>query len=171
MKKIALFLAVFAFGFANAQAPLEEGGVQLNAGFGTSGWGTPVYLGLDYGIAPNFTLGGEVSYQSYNHDYGYGYNYTYKSTIIGIQGNVNYHFNEVLNIPSEWDFYGGANLNYYSWSTKYDGNSVDYDGADNFGLGLQVGGRYFFSDNFGVNLQLGGGNVVSGAKIGITYIF
>jgi hypothetical protein len=38
------------------------------------------------------------------------------------------------------------------------GNSYNYDGADNFGLGLQVGGRYFFK-NFGVNLQLGGGKV------------
>ena len=56
MKKIAILLAVFTFSFANAQAPLEEGGLQLNAGFGTSGWGTPVYVGLDYGIAPNFTL-------------------------------------------------------------------------------------------------------------------
>jgi hypothetical protein len=35
---------LFAFGFTNAQA--EEGGLQLNAGLGTSGWGTPV-AGLD----------------------------------------------------------------------------------------------------------------------------
>ncbi|MGA9638233.1 outer membrane beta-barrel protein [Flavobacterium sp.] len=167
MKKIALVLALFTFGFANAQAPLEEGGLQLNAGIGTSGWGTPVYVGLDYGIATNFTLGGEVSYQSYNQNvYGTG---DIKSTIIGIQANGNYHFNEVLNIPSEWDLYGGANLNYYSWTTKYNGEKYDYNGASNFGLGLQIGGRYFFNDNFGINLQLGGGNVVSGAKIGITY--
>jgi hypothetical protein len=26
------------------------------------------------------------------------------------------------------------------------GNSYNYDGADNFGLGLQVGGRYFFNE-------------------------
>lgn len=168
MKKIALGLALFVFGFANAQAPLEEGGVQLNAGIGTSGWGTPVYVGLDYGIATNFTLGGEVSYQSYNERIGNGFG-DVKSSILGLQANGNYHFNEVLNIPSEWDFYAGANLNYYSWSSKINGSSYDYDGADNFGIGLQVGGRYFFNDNFGVNLQLGGGNVVSGAKIGITY--
>ena len=167
MKKIALVLALFAFGFANAQAPLEEGGLQLNAGIGTSGWGTPVYVGLDYGIAPNFTLGGEVSYQSYSQNFIGGGDL--KSSILGLQANGNYHFNEVLNIPSEWDFYAGANLNYYSWSSKVNGNSYDYNDADNFGLGLQVGGRYFFNDNFGINLQLGGGNVVSGAKIGITY--
>lgn len=168
MKKIALVLALFAFGFANAQAPLEEGGLQLNAGFGTSGWGTPVYAGLDYGIATNFTIGGELSYQSYNQNIGFGGS-DLKSSILGLQANGNYHFNEVLNIPSQWDFYAGANLNYYSWSSKVNGEKYNYDGADNFGLGLQVGGRYFFNDKFGVNLQLGGGNVVSGAKIGITY--
>ncbi|OCB75172.1 outer membrane beta-barrel protein [Flavobacterium crassostreae] len=170
MKKIALLLAVFAFNFANAQAPLEEGGIQLNAGVGTSGWGTPVYLGLDYGIATNFTLGGELSYQSYNQNIGFGMGSSeLKSSILGIQANGNYHFNELLNIPSEWDFYAGANLNYFSWTTKMSGKTYDYNDADNFGIGLQVGGRYFFNDKFGVNVQLGGGNVVSGAKIGVTY--
>ena len=164
MKKIALLLAVFAFSFANAQAPLEEGGIQLNAGVGTSGWGTPVYVGLDFGVAKNWTVGGELSFQSYN-------TAGYKNSILGIQANGNYHFNEVLDIPSEWDFYAGANLNYYNWNSKYNGVSNNYSDEDNFGIGLQGGGRYFFSDNFGVNLQVGGGNVVSGAKIGITYKF
>ncbi len=164
MKKIALLLAVFAFSFANAQAPLEQGGVQLNAGFGTSGWGTPVYVGLDYGIAKNWTLGGELSFQSYNTE-------GFKNNIIGIQANGNYHFNEILNIPSEWDFYGGASLSYYSWSSKYNGVKQDYNGADDIGIGLQVGGRYFFSNNFGLNLQVGGSSALSGGKIGITYKF
>ena len=168
MKKIALFLVLCAFGFTNAQAPLEEDGLQLNAGLGTSGWGTPVYVGLDYGIATNFTIGGELSYQSYNQNFGAAVGEV-KSSIFGIQANGNYHFNEILDISSEWDFYAGANLNYYSWSSKQNGSTYNYDGADNFGLGLQVGGRYFFNENFGVNLQLGGGNVVSGAKLGITY--
>ena len=168
MKKIALLLAVFAFSFANAQAPLEEGGIQLNAGVGTSGWGTPVYVGLDFGVAKNWTVGGELSYQSYNQNVGAT---RIKSSILGLQANGNYHFNEVLNIPSEWDFYAGANLNYYNWNSKLNGSSYNYPDEDNFGIGLQVGGRYFFSDNFGLNLQVGGGNVVSGAKIGITYKF
>ncbi|MCG9794166.1 outer membrane beta-barrel protein [Flavobacterium algicola] len=167
MKKVALLLAILAFSFANAQAPLEEGGLQLNAGLGSSGWGTPIYVGLDYGIAPNFTIGGELSYQSFTERY---VGLEVKNNVIGIQANGNYHFNEVLNISSEWDFYAGANLNYYSWSSKLNDAKYDYNGADNFGLGLQIGGRYFFSDRFGVNLQLGGGNVTSGGKIGITYI-
>lgn len=170
MKKIAFLLVIFTISFANAQAPLEKGGIQLNAGFGASNWGTPVYVGLDFGLMQNITLGGELSYQAYNQGY-YGYS-DYKSTIFGIQANGNYHFNELLDIPSKWDVYAGASLNYYSWTTKLDGTKVNnYNDAEDFGLGLQVGGRYFFTDSFGVNLQLGGGNVTSGAKFGITYKF
>ncbi|AWG21247.1 hypothetical protein FFWV33_06725 [Flavobacterium faecale] len=163
MKKFALLLAVLSFGFANAQAPLEEGGLQLNLGIGTSGWGTPVYAGIDYGIAPNFTLGGELSYQSYN-------TAGYKSNILGIQANGNYHFNEILNIPSEWDLYGGASLSYYNWTSKIDGKKADYSGADDIGVGLQVGGRYFFTDKLAINLQLGGSSALSGGKLGITLL-
>lgn len=163
MKKIALLFAVMAFGFANAQAPLEEGGLQLNAGVGTSGWGTPVYVGIDYGIATNFTLGGELSHQSYN-------TAGYTSKIFGIQANGNYHFNEILEIPSEWDFYGGASISYYNWSSKLNGVKRDYEGADDIGVGLQVGGRYFFTDRLAVNLQIGGSSALSGGKIGITLI-
>jgi outer membrane immunogenic protein len=154
MKKLALLIMMLVFGFTNAQAPLEEGGLQVNGGFGSSSWGTPIYAGLDYGIAPNFTVGGELSFQSYK-----------SANILGLQANGNYHFNEAFEIPSEWDFYAGANLNFYNWSKDVS----DADDADSFGLGLQVGGRYFFTDQFAVNLQIGGGNVNSGGKIGITY--
>ncbi|UQD55944.1 outer membrane beta-barrel protein [Flavobacterium sp. K5-23] len=166
MKNVAIVFAFFTFGFANSQAPLAAGGLQLNAGIGSSGWGTPVYFGLDYGIASNFTLGGELSYQSYNQKFGSS---NLKSSIIGIQANGNYHFNEVLKIPSQWDFYAGANLSYYNWNSKFDGIKYDYNDEDNFGIGLQLGSRYFFNDNFGVNIQFGGGNVVNSAKVGVTF--
>jgi outer membrane immunogenic protein len=163
MKKLILLIA---FGFiANgvmAQSPLEEGGVQLNAGVGTSGWGIPVYFGLDYGIAKDFTLGGQISFQSddYNDN-----NTNYKSSAIGIGGNGNYHFNSLLHIPSKFDFYAGASLTYYIWN--YDNNN--HPDNTSLGLGLQVGGRYFFTDNFGINLELGGNTGTSGAKVGVTF--
>ena len=37
-----LFAFVLLTNFAFAQSPLEEGGTQLNAGVGASGWGIPV---------------------------------------------------------------------------------------------------------------------------------
>lgn len=167
MKKISLLLALLTIGFTYAQSPLEEGALQANAGFGFSSWGTPIYAGLEYGVAPNISVGGELSYQTYN--YGSGFGGDYKSSIFGITGNGNYHFNEIFEIPSQWDLYAGANLTYYSWSTKINGSTVTDVDVDNFGIGLQVGGRYFFDDNFAINLQVGGGNVVSGGRIGITY--
>jgi len=166
MKKITLLLALFTIGFTYAQSPLEEGALQANAGFGFSSWGTPIYAGLEYGVAPNISVGGELSYQTYSDNDGFN---EYKHNIFGITGNGNYHFNEVFEIPSQWDLYAGANLSYYSWSTKFNGNTFNDFNGDNFGIGLQVGGRYFFDDNFAINIQVGGGNVVSGGRIGITY--
>lgn len=162
MKKILLLLLLYPF-ILKAQAPLENGNLQLNAGLGTSGWGIPVYVGLDYGVGNNFTIGAEASYRSYE-------SYGYKSTIIGIQGNGNYHFNEILVIPSKWDFYAGLSLNYYNWSFDNDFAEAVIDDS-NFGIGVQIGGRYFFSEKFAINLEGGGGNATSGGKIGITYKF
>jgi outer membrane protein W len=166
MKKLAFLLSVFAFSYTFAQAPLERGSSQLNAGVGTSGWGVPIYVGLDYGLADNFTIGGELSYQSYNQKYASS---EANSSIFGIQANGNYHFNELLSMRSEWDFYAGASLNYFSWSTTYNGAKFDNNNNNNLNLGIQVGGRYFFNDKFAVNLQVGGGTVVGGVKLGITY--
>ena len=39
-------------------------------------WGVPVYLGLDYGVHPDITLGGEISFRSY-HDRWSGYEYNH----------------------------------------------------------------------------------------------
>ena len=148
-------------GAINAQAPLGKGGAQLNAGFGFSGWGVPIYVGADFGVGNDFTLGIEGSFRSYSDNWG-------SSTVFGFLGNANYHFNRIMSIPSNWDFYGGLNLGFYSWSYPYNYNGTRYSGL---GLGLQIGGRYFFTNKFGINLEFDGGNTISGGKIGITYRF
>lgn len=163
---------MIAFGFistaAFSQAPLEEGGVQLNGGVGVSDWGgVPVYFGVDYGIARDWTIGGQLSFQTddepYHHNDIY---YDGDSSAIGIGANGNYHFNRILNMPSKFDFYAGANVTGYIWN--YD-NKDYHPGYDTLNVGVQVGGRVFFNDHFGLNLELGGGSSVSGAKFGITY--
>ncbi|MEL7589497.1 MAG: outer membrane beta-barrel protein [Prolixibacteraceae bacterium] len=163
MKKqfLILFLLVIT-GSVFAQSPLAKGEAQLNAGVGLSSRGIPVYLGFDYGVHNDITLGAELSYRSY-HDNWSGNRYNHSVT--GFLGNANYHFNRVLNIPSNWDFYAGLNLGFYNWSSP-----DDYDGSHTSGLGLgaQVGGRYYFNDKIGVNLEFGGGNAFSGGKFGIT---
>lgn len=166
MKK---FILIIAFGFISngvfAQNPLGEGQTQLNAGVGISGWGVPVYLGFDYGISKDWSLGGQLSFQT--DDSGYN-GYHYDSTAIGISANGNYHFNRVLNIPRNFDLYAGASLTYYIWNyDNYNGHA--HPDNTSLGLGLQVGGRYFFTDKFGINLEFGGNTGTSGAKLGVTF--
>lgn len=162
MKKLTLFVAaiVMAIFSLKAQAPIQPGEMQLNAGLGLSTYGTPVYGGLEFGVANNISVGGEVSFRKY------GKYAAYSPSITTIAAIGNYHFNELLDIPSQWDLYAGLSLGYSMWS---DNNKYDYSwfkGSGAYFTG-QIGGRYFFSDKFGVNLELGGGNY-SGGKIGIT---
>lgn len=162
MKKYLLAIGIFLLTTTVfAEGPVSKGQLQLNAGFGLSSWGLPVYVGLDYGVHPDITIGGEVSFRSHK-DNGFG------TSVFGISANGNYHFNTILNIPKTWDFYAGLNLGYFIWNTDagYSGS-----GSSGIGLGAQIGGRYYFSDNFGINLEFGGGNAFSGGKFGISYKF
>jgi hypothetical protein len=164
MKKQLFILSfVLLCSLSFAQSPISKGESQLNAGIGLSSWGVPLYIGIDYGVHPDITVGGEVSFRSYHDNYA---NVRYNHSVTGISGNGNYHFNRILEIPREWDFYAGLNLGFYIW------NSPDnYVGSNSSGLGLggQVGGRYSFSNKIGLNLEFGGGNAFSGGKLGLTF--
>ena len=164
----------FAVATASAQAVLGKGNVQLNAGFGTSGWGVPVYVGLEAGLNKDITLGGEVSFRSYSADWVYT---KYTHNIFGVMAVGNYHFNSIIPaLPSQVDVYAGVSLGFYSWSNDYNGRVYGWDSHYDSGLGLRVqtGGRYFFTDNFGVNAELFVENnslTSGGFKAGVTYQF
>ncbi|MDD2565205.1 MAG: hypothetical protein PHU27_13410 [Salinivirgaceae bacterium] len=165
MKKsiILTTLALVLFSsFAFSQSPLPLRRTQLNFGVGLSGWGVPLYVGFDYSIHPDITLGGEFSYRSYREDWD---DNRYNHSIMGFSGNANYHFNSVLNIPPRWDFYAGLNIGFYVWASP-----KTYHGDHNSGLGLgaQIGGRYYLTNRVGLNLELGGGNAFSGGKFGVS---
>jgi len=163
MKKILLFatfvfFAVMSFG----QNSLPMGKTQLNFGVGFSDWGVPLYVGLDYAVSDDVTLGGEFTYRSYRDQVN---NIYYDHSIEGIAGNFNYHFNNLLSIPPNWDLYAGLNVGFYIW------NSPDtYQGSytSGLGLGLQIGGRYFISRRVALNLEFGGGNAFADGKFGLT---
>ena len=161
-KQILIIILLLSTSAIIAQGPNLKGQTQINFGVGFSSWGVPVYVGFDYGVHRNISLGAEVSYRGYSDNEG---NSNYHHSIIGFSGNANYHFNNVLNIPSPWDVYAGLNLGFYAWNSP-----KDYDGNYNSGLGMgaQIGARYFFSDRVGVNLEFGGGNAFSGGKFGLT---
>jgi hypothetical protein len=164
-RQIAVLGLIWLVGYAMAQNPIEKGQGQFNTGLGFSSWGVPLYLGFDVGVHRDITVGGEFSFRFYDDRYR---EVTYNQSIIGIIGNSNYHFNSLLKIPRNWDFYAGLNLGFYIWNSD-DG----YPGPHSSGLdmGAQVGGRYYFNEKFGLNLEFGGSNSFSGGKFGISLRF
>ena len=185
MKKILFLAGLFmAAATASAQADLGKGNLQLNAGTGISGWGIPVYVGLDYGVTDEITVGGELSYRYDTSSYAIRANFgrfgeyrsdkiTYRHHTFGVFTNGNYHFNRLLRLPRQLDLYAGASLGFFFGSVTSSEGNIKYTGDDysGFSAALQTGARYFFTDNFGVNLELSGGVLTSGAKAGITYKF
>lgn len=166
MKKVFFLVAVvllFISGNAFSQSPLPEGRTQLNLGVGLSEWGVPFYIGLDYSVHQDITIGGEASFRAYREKLNQIY---YNHGVIGISGNANYHFNTLMQIPQNWDFYAGLNLGFYVWNSP---DTYLGDHTSGLGLGAQVGGRYYFNNKFGLNLELGTGNAFSGGKFGVTF--
>lgn len=170
MKKVK-FIIVFilmASTFSFAQGTLGNGGKQLNAGVGFSDWGVPVYVGLDFGVHEDITIGPRLSFRNYSYTRS---GYKYKQNLAVLSFNGNYHFNKLLNLTSPWDVYAGLTLGYYFWSDAKSSNGGIYEGnSSEVGLDLQIGGRYFFNDQLGINLELGGGHD-AGGRFGITYKF
>lgn len=183
-RRVLVLVAFFALLFSYAQNPLAKGQFQLNAGTGFSEWGIPVYVGLEYGIHKDVSIGVETSFRRYYDEYYFAndkHKYTHTGFAIGTFGN--YHFNSLLKIPKKFDFYAGANITYFSWQNdyKYYGNDnglgndywknyYGYEAKSAVELGIQVGGRYFFTKSFGLNAEVGTG-AVTGLKAGITYKF
>ncbi len=95
-------------------------------------------------------------------------------TVIGFNARGAYYADRILDIPSDFDLYGGLDLGFYIWNTKQKSSvdGIDYSGGDlgGFGLSAFVGGRYFFNPNMAVNLELGGGSVTSGGRIGVSFV-
>ncbi len=163
MKKLIIALSFVLFaGFAFAEGPLYVGTSQLNLGVGLSSYGIPLYIGFDHSIARDVTIGAELSYSAYNEYYN---NFNYDHNIIGISGNINYHFNSLFHMSSRWDLYAGGNLGFYMW-TSPDGYTGNH--SSGLGLGAQIGGRYYLTNAVGLNLEFGGGNAFSGGKLGIS---
>jgi outer membrane immunogenic protein len=167
MKHIISFLFIIAIIFSissvNAQGPVGPGEKQLNAGLGFSDRGLPVYVGLDFGVHPDITVGGEISFRAYNEKFKDDY---YFHQIIGFIGNGNYHFNTLFKLPPEWNVYAGLNIGFFARSSPDYYPGTEFSGLR---LGAQIGGRYYFNDRFGINLEIGGGSVFNEGKFGVSF--
>ncbi|MBS9766914.1 MAG: hypothetical protein KGV44_05175 [Flavobacteriaceae bacterium] len=160
MKKLSL-LVMILFSTVVFSQRIQKGGHQVNAGLGfSSGWGLPVYAGYDYAVTNDITVGGQLSFATST----FGVN-DVRGSWFGLGVNGNYHFNNVLQIPNNFDAYAGVTLAYnnFSYNNGYSGN------ASGMGFAGQIGGRYFFNNKLAINVEFGGGNIASGGKVGITY--
>lgn len=138
-----LLFITFAMMAQDGAAPLSKGEKQLNFGLGFSGRGIPAYIGIDFAFHNDWTAG-PVLRVIIDDDMGFG-----------ALGRVDYHWNRLLEIPSNWDFYLGANLGVVS------GDDFDLD------LGLQLGGRWYWNEKWGLNLEFGGGTGY-GSSLGVS---
>lgn len=174
MKK-HIFLLLFSC-LIFSQAKLEDNKFQFNLGSGKSYWGTPIYLGTDYGLG-NYSVGAELFYRQKIEDKYYDSDKKYD--FYGINIDFNYHF---LKKSKVVDFYAGSSINYYTWKTrlneKYFGNNEFTDKYlekhSGLGNGIQIGTRFFFSNKIGLHLEgkmvaIYGEIIDPTIKIGLTY--
>ena len=148
MKKIIILIA-FSVVFTGLMAqgggvaPLAKGEKQLNFGSGFSGNGIPVYVSMDFAVHKDITITPVVNIKI-DDDFK-----------VGALVKGDYHFNYLIGIPSNWDFYAGAH--------------AGFDFGDDFlpNLGIHVGGRWYWSDKWGLNLEFGGGTGV-GTTFGLS---
>ena len=135
------FLTTFAFAQRNGVAPLAKGDKQINFGLGFSGNGLPVYVSLDFALHKDVTLTPEVHMNlPLGGDDKFGG---------GVMVKADYHWNYLIGIPSNWDFYAGARAGF-----GFGGNNDNNVYPD---LGIQVGGRWYWSDSWALNAELAGG--------------
>jgi outer membrane immunogenic protein len=171
---------VLAQGFAP-----ENGFKQVNLGVELEGFGLPVYVGMDFGVGSNITVGPRIMFERESEiinqrrngkDYDLRQTWTY--IVPSFRGD--YHFSGLINgMTDKLDLYGGLTLGYailrsYSESLEWDDN-YDYvvrehsASASDAKLWAQVGARYYFSENWAAQLEFSTWG--EDAAIGISYRF
>ena len=166
MKKIG-FLLILAMFFAFS-AHAQKGKKQFNIGLGFDNSTIPIYLGLDFWVHQDISIGGSVGWRRHKFDY---LNDKYYTTLINFSLPVNYHFSRILGVPNKWDIYAGLSIGFFHWSNNVDDDNWKDDNTSGLGLGGQLGVRYFFNSKIGINLEFAGGNHVSDGKIGLSILF
>jgi hypothetical protein len=170
MKKFfGLILLSILIGNVSAQ---EKFGKTLNVGAGLAYYGyvgglTPgVSANFEFDLVKNVTLAPFVAFYTYTNNY-YGYdpnfpgntNYHYRETVIpfGVKGS--YYFDDLLNLPSEFDLYAAAsagfNIRTVSWDNGYNGGN--YAAHSFLYADVHAGGEYHFNKKIGFYADLSTG--------------
>lgn len=151
--------------YSNAQ--IGKGTNLADVGIGFSSYGTPIHVGYEHLVTDEIGIGIVANYSTYS-DSGFIDDYSWTFLFGGIKGN--YHFNEILELNSKFDVYGGLTLGYWKATLENDRATTSNDYGNVAFFTGQVGGRYFFTDHFSALLEAGGGNI-SGVTLGLSYKF
>lgn len=170
MKKIThtfiFFLLIIGnSAFAQKKDKTETYGQTINLGLGVGYYGiVPVfYANYEIDIAKNVTLAPFISFYTYNtHTVNNsGVKYYYHETAIPIGMKGMYYFDELLNIPKNWDLYAGASTGFAiinsNWDSGYTGSKDGFNGANLFFMNAHVGAAYHFNNKAGAYLDLSDG--------------
>lgn len=167
LKLLILMALALPGGFqANAQ---NSNFNYFNAGVGISGYGLPVYAGIDYTVADRISVGAmaSVNWRLPFGNFWWGGGNGYRS-VYGIGVNGNYHF---LDPGDEFDLYAGLSAGYNIarfrivdgpgvWNTRSEGWPF---------LGVQVGGRATLDNGIIVHAEIGGGNFAAALRVGVSF--
>lgn len=117
---------------AQAQAWDGEGDIKVYAGYANVGGRSGIELGSDYALSDFISVGGQVTYVNVKKHSSEDYHFLvgYDLSLMG-----NYHWAEILKLPSVLDIYSGASVGLRT-------------------AGLQAGVRYNFSETFGLYGQV-----------------
>ena len=167
------FLTLASYGLTNpigAQLQVQSGEQWdlINAGFGLSTRGLPVFVGIEQTLDDHISAALIGTFQS-GRESGSAGTWTHQYFGIGLQGN--YHFIELA--PAPFDLFAGLTLGWFAYSYKWAGAGPApsaYDGSAIGGLGLsgQIGGRYTYKDMTFL-LQMDGGTLMSGFLVGLSF--
>jgi hypothetical protein len=148
MKKISLLLVIIFFTVGllaqnRGVAPLARGEKQINFGAGIYQKGIPTYFSVDFALHKDVTLTPEVHAV---------FPFPDEKFKGGVMVKADYHWNYLIGIPANWDFYAGARAGFSFGGDIYPE------------LGIQVGGRWYWSDIWGMNAEL-----AAGTGLGFTF--
>lgn len=110
--RLPYFLLILAFALPGGYHVNAQSGSfnYFNAGVGVSGYGLPVYAGIDYTVADRITVGAmaSVNWRLPFGNFWWGGGGNYRS-VYGLGVNGNYHF---LEPGDEFDLYAGLSVGY-----------------------------------------------------------
>ncbi|MBW8361829.1 MAG: hypothetical protein K0M56_06520 [Kaistella sp.] len=146
MKKLFFaFSLLFSGSMVSAQAWTGKGDQKVQVGFNAWGYGTGLSGTYDYGLSNLISVGAGLNI------YFDGYRNNDIDNNIFAFGRINFHLQDALQLPEKWDVYPGVDLGVL--------------GRD-FGIGVHIGARYFFTENWGAFAEVG-----NNGSLGVSYNF